>query len=257
MRIHILPLILVIFLLSLTGCIQSKNPPFTGQKISEKTLQLQNNIKDYSVTIEEQLQKDVLTITRSILIKRPSMYRIVDSQNCTVLSNGTVQWSFCNGSNSAWYFTDPAVRQFINDVDYQQIFTRLLSSNNSTFEGTDTVDGTGAWVVSVAPAVNPAHLRYDFHTIRLWIDETTGMILRAEFIPESGTSIGVIRFSNITINSGAPDTLFRFTPGPGMNITDQKRGLYTDNLAEKMGYSHNLTTAGTGTCINCSLATKS
>lgn len=243
-------IIIIISLVAVSGCIQPEGARTPGEIYSQKTIQLQEEISDYSVTVEEQLQNGGPTLTREILVKRPYMYRIKDSQNCAFISNGTVLWSYCNESDNLKSFADPSVRGFIADVDYQQIFTYMLGAGPVIMAGNDTIDGTSAWILETTPPRTiPYHLRYDYDSVRLWVDENTGMILRAEMIPANATNIGIIRFSNITINQGIPDDAFTFTPRSGMNITQgPSKGLYKESLDRASGY-----TIAATPCTNCPL----
>jgi len=248
MKIRITLSILIIVLIFFTGCTQPENTSGTGQESSQKTIQLQNSITDYSATVEEKLQNGAV-ITRDVLIKRPSMYRIVDSDDCTTLSNGSVRWSFCNGSNTAIYFADPSVRGFFNDVDYQQLFTRMLNANPGTAIGTGGLGGTRTWLIETTPTRPLSyHLRFDFQTVRLWVDTDTGMILQVQLVPADKKNVGTIRFSNLTVNREIPDDTFTFVPGPGMKIIDQKAGLFVENLEKRAGYTHEATP-----CTDCPL----
>lgn len=219
---------------------------------SQKAIHLQEGISDYSVTIEEQLQNGGPTIKREILIKRPSMYRIKEATNCYSLSNGCVLWSYCNESDNLRAFTDPSVRGFIADVDYQQMFTWMLGAGPVTMAGNDTIDGTSAWILETTPPrENPYHLRYDYNTVRLWVDEKTGMVLRAEMILANTTNTGIIRFSNITINRGIPDETFMLNPPAGIAVKNQPaQGLYAEGLDKAAGYTKAATP-----CTNCPLPT--
>jgi len=241
MKTPIPSLIFIVMLLFLAGCTQPEDKPDAGQENSQKTIQLQSTITNYSATVEEKLQKGGTVITRNILIKRPEMYKIVDSQDCTTLSNGSVQWSFCNGSDTATYFADPSVRGFFNDVDYQQVFTRMLNASPGTMVGTGGLGGTRTWIIETTPPHIRYHLPFDFKKVRLWVDTETGMILQVHLIPEDNTSIGTIRFSNVIVNRGVPDDAFTFVPSAGMKIIDWKAGLFTENLEGKAGYLQNTT----------------
>jgi len=241
--------ILVIILL-VSGCVQPEDARTPGEIYSQKTIHLQEGISDYSVTVEEQLQNGGPTITREILVKRPSMNRIKEATNCYSLSNGSVLWSYCNKSDNLRAFTDPSVRGFIGDVDYQQIFTWMLGAGPVTMAGNDTIDGVGTWVLETTPPRRiPYHLRYDYGSVRLWVDEKTGMILRAEMIPANATNTGIIRFSNITINQGIPDEAFMFIPPAGIMVNNQPaQGLYAEGLDKAAGY-----TIAATPCTDCPL----
>jgi outer membrane lipoprotein-sorting protein len=252
MRTLIPLIIIVISLVTISGCTQPEDTRTPGEIYSRKTIQLQAGISDYSVTVEEQLQNGGPTITREILVKRPSMYRIKEATNCYSLSNGSVLWSYCNQSDNLRAFSDPSVRGFIADVDYQQIFTWILGSGPVTRVGNDTIDGTGAWILETTPPRPiPYHLRYNYDSVRLWVDENTGMILRAEMIPANATNTGIIRFSNITINQGIPDETFIFVPPAGVVVNNQPgQGFYTEGLDKAAGY-----TRAAKPCTDCPLPT--
>jgi len=248
MRTRLPSLLLIIILLSVSGCTQPEDALTPGQKNSEKTIHLQESVTDYSATVEELLQDGGPTITRDILIRRPYMYRVVDSDGCHTLSDGYIRWSYCTGSATATYFEDPSVRGFFNDLDYQQIFTNMLVESPGTMVGNGTIGGSGTWIIDSTPAPGRYHLRYTWSTVRLWIDMKTGMILRAEFIPDDTTNVGIIRFHNVTVNRGIPDTVFTFVPDPGMELINQKAGRFTENLEGKSGYSQEATP-----CTDCPL----
>jgi len=243
--------ILIILFILISGCSQVEDDISPGQKYSQKTIQLQESIIDYSVTVEEQLQNGGPAIVRNIVIKRPYMYRITDSADCYDLSNGTVLSSYCNGSDTLNYFADPSVRQFIADVDYQKIFTQMISEGDGTFEGTETLENTSTWIIEIKPIRNRYHIRYDFITVRMWIDNKTGMILRAEMLPENTTNVGIVQFHNVTVNRGISDDMFTYTPVSGMNVVDRKAGLFKENLEGNAGYTHNATP-----CTNCPMPSR-
>jgi len=248
MKLRILLLAFMIVVLFIAGCTQPDTPDSSDQTYSEKTVHLQDSIQDYSATVEEELQNNGPVITREIVIKRPDKYRIHESGGCYDISNGTVLWSYCNGAAAATYFADPAVKKFCDDVDYQQIFANMLTVSPGTMNGTALIDGKDTWVIEVTPAGTPYHLRYTFESVRLWVDRKSGIILRAEMIPKNKTNMGVIRFTNVTVNSGISDELFVFEPGPGIKIIDQKAGRFVENLEGKAGYSQVATP-----CTGCPL----
>jgi len=248
MRTQIPSLILIIILLSVSGCTHPEDKFTTGQKNSEKIIQLQGAITDYSATVEEKIQNGSLTITRDLLIKRPYMYRIEDSADCYSLSNGNIRWSYCNGSDTATYFEDPSVRRFFDDLDYQQIFTNMLIESPGTMKGTGTINDTSTWIIETTPDPDRYHMRYTFNSVRLWIDIKTGMILRAEMIPENTTNVGIIQFHNVTVNRGISDDVFTFVPDHRMQVINQKAGRFTENLEGKAGY-----TQEAAPCSDCPL----
>ncbi len=172
MRTLISLIIIIISLITISGCVQPNDTRTPGEVYSQKAIHLQDGISDYSVTIEEQLQNGGPTIKREILIKRPTMYRIKEATNCYSLSNGSVLWSYCNESDNLRAFTDPSVRGFIEYADYQQMFTGMLGAGPVTMAGNDTIDGTRVWILETTPPRgNPYHLRYDYNTVRLWVDK--------------------------------------------------------------------------------------
>jgi|WetSurMetagenome_2_1015567.scaffolds.fasta_scaffold37373_2 outer membrane lipoprotein-sorting protein len=248
MKIPISPLILILVLLIISGCTQPYTVTATGKQNSEKIVQLQGSVSDYSATVEEKLQNGGSVITREIFIKRPYMFRVTDSKGCYSVSDGNTRWLYCNGSDTATYFKDPSVRRFSENLDYQKVFADMLNESPGTMMGNDTIDGTDTWILETTPAPRRYDMRYTFKTVRLWADIKTGMILRADLIPENSTNTGIIRFHNMTVNKGFPDDLFTYAPGPGMKIIDQKAGLYTENLAGKAGY-----TGETAPCTDCPL----
>ena len=63
--------LLIILFILISGCSQVEDDISPGQKYSQKTIQLQESIIDYSVTVEEQLQNGGPAIVRNIVIKRP------------------------------------------------------------------------------------------------------------------------------------------------------------------------------------------
>jgi len=252
MRTLVPLIIIVISLVAVSGCVQPEDTRTPGEIYSQKTLHLQEGISDYSVTIEEQLQNGGPTITREILVKRPIMYRIKDSQNCYSLSNGSVLWSYCNAHDNIRAFSDPSVRGFIANVDYQQIFSSMLGASPVILKGNDTIDGRGTWILETTPPRSSAYrMRYDYDSVRLWVDEETGMILRAEMIPQNVSDIGIIRFSNITINSGISDEAFMLGPPTGIAVNYQPgQGLYAEGLDKAAGYTH-----AAEPCTDCPLPT--
>jgi outer membrane lipoprotein-sorting protein/predicted secreted protein len=243
---------IIILFIVVSVCILSEKTRTPGKIHSQKTIRLQENISDYSATVEEKLQNGGPTIRREILIKRPYQYRIKDARNCYSLSNGTVLWSYCNASDNLRAFSDPSVRDFIADVDYQQIFSSMLGASPATLMGNETIDGTGTWILETTPPRSSAyHMRYDYNSVRLWVDEETGMILRAEMIPKNASDIGIIRFSNITINSGISDEAFILFPTAGIPVSSQPaQGLYAAGLDKAAGY-----TGAAKPCTDCPLPT--
>jgi len=231
---------IIILFIVVSGCILSEKTRTPGEIHSQKTIRLQESISDYSATVEEKLQNGVPTIRREILIKRPYQYRIKDAQNCYSLSNGTVLWSYCNAFDNLRAFSDPSVRDFITDVDYQQIFSSMLGASPAILKGSETIDGRVTWILETTPLRSSAyHMRYDYDSVRLWVDEETGMILRAEMIPQNVSDIGIIRFSNITINSGISDEAFMLVPPTGIAVSYQPaQGLYAEGLDKAAGYTN-------------------
>jgi hypothetical protein len=119
--------------------------------------------------------------------------------------------------------------------------------------GNDTIDGTRTWIIETTPPrIIPYHIRYDYKLVRLWIDSDTGMILRAEMIPENTTNIGIIRFHNVTVNRGVPDDIFTIVPIPGGSAgNDRAGGLFKENLEGASGYTHEATP-----CRDCPLPSR-
>jgi len=149
-------------------------------------------------------------------------------------------------------FSDPSVRDFIEYVDYQQVFSSMLGAGPTILIGNETVDDREAWILeTTSPRSFHPHLRYDYDSVRLWIDEETGMTLRAEMIPQNVSNIGIIRFSNITINSGMSDEAFILVPPTGIAVSYQPaQGLYAEGLDKAVGYTH-----AAEPCTDCPLPT--
>ncbi len=101
-------------------------------------------------------------------------------------------------------------------VDLQrQFLSNPVERFNATLEGTESVGGRPAWVLTLVPRREAG-----FRRLKVWIDRADHLARRFE-ITEENESVRRIELSGVRVNGNVPASLFTFTPPAGAQVFEQ------------------------------------
>lgn len=149
--------------------------------------------------------------------KRPDRFamRFTDPAGDVIVADGRYFWMYNPSADP-----NQVIRARMGDgrtqVDLQQEFLSNPSERYvATRVGTEAVGGRPAHVLTLVPK-GPSNYRI----IRVWVDQQDYLVRRFE-MTEENESVRRIELRNLRRNPDLADTLFQFTPPPGVQIFDQ------------------------------------
>lgn len=143
------------------------------------------------------------------------LMRFSDPQGDVVVADGRYLWMYYP-SNDAKQVMRASIGDNGQSVDLQREFlSNPTARYNATLEGTETVAGRSAYVLTLVPKQASTYRR-----IRLWVDQGDALVRRFEIL-EQNDALRRLELTNLRPNQPLGDALFRFTPPAGTQIFEQ------------------------------------
>ncbi len=228
----IAPVVLIALLLT-AGCSTDQNaaelrPPeetlLSGPEIAGRAVEAYDPLEDFSATVT--LMWESATERERIVYQPPDRYRVEYlKRGDIVVFDGEKEWHLVNATNEVlWVSADYVNFTFPEDhstgaIDYLELLLDMLANNEWTLNGTSSVNGTTLYIIEnksatrIADAPNPAP--YAIYSVRVWIEDGSWTIRRAESFSRRGYPVLAAEYSDIVINGGVPENAFVFHPPEG------------------------------------------
>jgi outer membrane lipoprotein-sorting protein len=229
----ILMLTLITVALTASGCTE-KN--LSAEEIATQILDKQNSTQDYSYTmhITSYIGEKTEESKFKTLFKKPNMSKEVitedGKENQTfVVSDGEFIWSYIPETNEVIKTklpenSEPTQNDYINAVG------EFLNSTNVTLLGMESIDGRTTYLLETTPKENEEASQLIDRT-KIWVDKETWMPLRYEIYNGNGNLTLKIEIRDLKVNSGIPDSEFRFEIPKGAKIVETKEAKLPEKLS--------------------------
>ena len=228
-------LILVSLALLASGCEEKMSAEEIATKMQEKRASLE----DYSGTIRttiyldgEKNQEEV-----KVMYKKPNLMKslVIEEQGKEKVeagSDGEFIWSYDAATNTVTKMKLPK-EPLLRENDYVRLIGDFLNESKVSILGVEEVDGRGAYVLEAEPK-NKENVSYLFFRTKIWVDKETWMVLKCNIYDNKGNVTTEVEIRDLKINSGIPDSEFKFEVPAGAEVK-------TVDLGEELKVPENLT----------------
>ena len=189
------------------GCTQ-----MSAEEIAKKVEEKYNAIKDMKgtvvITTEFQGKRRVEVI--KFAMKKPDKYWS-DSDNYTMVSNGTVMWIYDKSRNEVIKINLPEKKP---KFDYGELIKDLMKKNEIKLLGSEKISGRDCYVIEVIPENKTFYVEQ-----KLWIDKEYWYPLKIEI--NYGEFNSTIEYKDVKFNR-IPDSFFEFKPPKGAKVIERE-----------------------------------
>jgi len=159
------------------------------------------------------------TKSRGMLFQREPdgfLMRFREPAGDVIVSDGEYFWLYYPSVDRKQVIRSPVNAAARPGVDLQAQFIGDPEQRfNAKYDGTDTVDGRKADVLTLLPRTDAG-----YRSMKVWIDAQDHLVRRF-IITDTQGLVRHIELHDIVVNLTLPDSLFRFTPPPGARIIDR------------------------------------
>lgn len=219
----ILVLTFITVALFASGCTEKD---LSVEEIATQMLDKQNSIQDYSYILHttSYLGEKTVESESKLMLKKPNMFKEItmepgkENQTITVF-DGEFMWNYYPDTNEVVKtklsgIPEPTQNDYINMVG------EILNSTNITLLGMENIDGRTAYLLETTPKETNESSQLK-ERIKIWVDKQTWIPLRFEFYSD-GKLFEKIEIRDLKVNSGIPDSEFRFEIPKGAKIVEEK-----------------------------------
>ncbi|MDR7665924.1 outer membrane lipoprotein carrier protein LolA [Methanosarcina sp. Z-7115] len=229
------------YIIFVSGCMDkpdTKELELSMEEISAKMQEKEKSINDSSYTVYvtmysdgEKTQENEFNIT----YKKPNMKKTVTKQagkETLMVLDGSVEWNYDPETNSVQKIIISDEYQE-PEIDYFQFFNNTLNEYNVSLLGTEIIDGRNTYLLEAKPKETGGDVQdYSIDRMKVWVDNETWMPLKYEIY--AGTQKVEIKIQNLKVNTGIPDSEFRFDVPEGANVTTMNfEDTFNENLSER------------------------
>jgi outer membrane lipoprotein-sorting protein len=205
-----------------SGCTE-KN--MNAEDIATQMLDKQNSTQDYSYTahIISHFEGKTEESETKTMFKKPNLIKSIVTEpgkenQTVVVSDGEFLWSYIPDTNTVTKMKLPEVSE-PNKADYINAISNYLNDTNVTLHGVESVDGRSAYVLEATPKETDGDYELIYKT-KIWVDQETWMPLRYEIYNSDGNLTIATEIRDLKLNTGIPDSEFKFEVPEGAKIKD-------------------------------------
>ncbi len=185
-------------------------------KMAEEKYKTVKDMKGTMVVTTNFLGKKKVGVIK-FAMKKPDKYWS-DSENNTIVSNGTVMWIYDKKKNEVTKIKLPHIKR--PKFDYGKLIEEMLKGNDVKLLGSEKVGGRDCYVIEVIPKNRTFYSKTLHITSKLWIDKEYWYPLKIEL--NYGKFSITIEYRNVKFNTGIPDSFFEFKPPEGAKVVERK-----------------------------------
>jgi outer membrane lipoprotein-sorting protein len=219
----IIVLAFVTLALFVSGCTE-KN--LSAEEIAAQIMDKQNSIQDYSYTLHttSDLVEKTVESEDKFMIKKPNMFKEIIIEPGTgnqtiIVFDGEFMWNYHPDTNEV-VKTKLSGNPLPTQNDYLNMIGEIMNSTNVTLLGMENIDGRTAYLLETTEKeTNVSSLLPD--RTKIWIDKETWIPLKIEIYFE-GKLFQRFEFRDLKINSGIPDSEFKFEIPKGAKVVEEK-----------------------------------
>lgn len=225
-------LTLIILALFASGC-GEKN--LSAEEVATQIMDKQNSTQDYSYTVQATYYIEGKAKESEIksMFKKPNKIKSITTESgkenqTIVVSDGEFIWNYHPETNEVVKtklsgIPEPTQNDYINVID------KFLNSTNVTLLGMEDIDGKTTYLLETTPKEASEASQEASQPIyrligraKIWVDKETWMPLRSEIYDHAGNLTMKFEIRDLKVNSGIPDSEFKFEIPNGAKIVEQK-----------------------------------
>lgn len=205
-----------------SGCME-KN--LSAEQIAAQMMDKENNTRDYSYTmhVTSYFGGEIKETETKTMFKKPNMIKSIvtepGKENKTIIvSDGEILWSYTPDTNTVTKMKISKPSE-LTENDYTNIIDDILNDTNVTVLGVENVDGRKTYLLETTPKENDGDYELIYKT-KIWVDQETWMPLRYETYNGDGNRTMKLEIQDLKVNTGIPDSEFKFEIPEGAKIVD-------------------------------------
>lgn len=231
----ILVLAFITVALFASGCTE-KN--LSAEQIATQMMDKENSTQDYSYTMHmtSYIGGQTKEIESKIIFKKPNMIKSIATEsgkeNQTMsVSDGQSLWSYTPDTNTVTIMKLPKVKASEpKKDDYINAVSEFLNDTNVTLLGVEKIDGRTTYLLEAIPKDKDGDYELIYKT-KIWVDQETWMPLRYETYNGDGNRTMKFEARDLKVNTGVPDSEFKFEIPEGAKIVDMGEIKPPENLS--------------------------
>ncbi|MDR7666367.1 outer membrane lipoprotein carrier protein LolA [Methanosarcina sp. Z-7115] len=212
----------IVVILYASGCTE-KN--LSAEEITSHILDKENSTQDFSHTMHttSYIGEKTEEIEYKTMFKKPNMFKSISTkigeQNQTVsVSDGKFLWIYIPDTNMVTKITLSKVPESTRN-DYVNIIEEFLNDTNITLLGVENIDGRTTYLLETTPKETDGDNKLTYKT-KIWVDQETWMPLKSEIYNGTGNLTMKLEIRDLKVNTGIPDSEFKFEVPKGAKILD-------------------------------------
>ncbi len=200
-----------LFLLAHPAAFGGENAADILEKVQEKY----ESIRDASLTFTRRVVFGV-TQTRqdfagTLAMKKGNRYRI-ELEDQTIVTDGKSVWTYSKINNQV--FVD-AYREDSVSFSPDRVLVNAPENYTAAILGREEVAKKEATVLKLVPKSEKSNLKW----MKVWVDRDDWLMRRIQLL-DIADNLTTYEVGSLKLNTGIPDSTFRFTPPPGVEVID-------------------------------------
>lgn len=114
------------------------------------------------------------------------------------------------------FYEGSAAKALEKFMSQDRLYDLVLQNYRASVVGQERLDGKTAWVLELAPKVK------EKPSLRLWLQESSGLVLRAKLFDRDGTLISHLDWEILDLTDDMPGDLFELEPPRGLSSKNER-----------------------------------
>lgn len=157
------------------------------------------------------LSKKEQTIRGTLVIKKGNKYRVETGKN-TIVTNGVTVWSYSVATKQVLI---DHFKENERSLTPEKILSAAPKDYSPSSAGSEKIGKVQTQILKLVPKSEDSMVG----TMRLWVDESTWLIKKAEIVDDNGKET-LYTVIEARINIGIPDSRFTFQIPNGVEVVD-------------------------------------
>lgn len=207
--------------LSVSGCTEKD---LSAEDIATRMLEKQESIQDYSYTMhttyyvgEKAVESEFKTIYKKPHMIKNFIQEPGKEEETLVLSDEEFRWTYAPDTNTVMKTKLPKTPE-PTESDYLNLIRITLNDTNVSLLGLEEIDSREIYLLKAVPKETEENAaQYD---MKIWIDKETWMPLKYDLYDSRGNLTVRTEIYDLKVNTGIPDSEFKFKIPKGAKIVD-------------------------------------
>lgn len=217
-------LIFISLALLASGCEEK----LSAEEIVEKMQEKEASLEDYSGTIHTTVylngEKNLEEETQ-IIYKKPNLMKtlgVEEGKEVESVSDGEFVWGYDAKTNTVTKIKLPE-EPLLTEKDFVSIIGNFVNESEVSMLGVEEMDGRSAYVLEARPKTEENESELASRT-KIWVDRETWMVLKSSIYNNKGNLVTEVEIRNLKINTGIPDSEFKFEIPEGAKVENLDLG---------------------------------